>query len=132
MGETTKKFFALFVMVLLILELPSAAFAQEKKVKKYSSISALKSDFVKTGGQCWEWKRNPKMFEDQITADCDKKTVLIYFLKEVNTLNRALSMATTYRSLGFPVNLLVGPNWIINSDQVKIVSKKLGGTLITR
>lgn len=132
MREITRRASAVSVIALLILQVPGATFAKERKPKKYSSISALKTDFVKAGGQCWEWKRNTKMFEEFITADCDKKTVLIYYLKEVNTLNQALSMATTYRSLDFPINLLVGPNWIINSDQVKIVNKTLGGTLITR
>jgi hypothetical protein len=105
--------------------------AQEKQAKKYPSIYALKSDFVKAGAQCWEWERNKQFFE-HLTADCDSKTKLIYYPKQTNTMTEALRMATTYREFKWKVNLLVGPNWIINSDQVRLVSKKLGGTLITR
>ena len=126
------KFFVLFVAALFILGFTSDASGQTKKAQSYSSIVALKTAFVKSGGQCWEWSRNAQIFPEFINADCDQKTVLIYYLKKTNTMAEALRMAKTYRSLNFKINLLVGPNWIINSDQVVLVSKKLGGTLITR
>jgi hypothetical protein len=105
--------------------------AASKEAKRYSSIFALKTEFVKAGGQCWEWKTNDPIFAWS-TADCDKNTVLIFFPKQFNTMNEALKTAKLHRDLGVKVNLLVGPNWIINSDQVRLVRKKMGGTLITR
>jgi hypothetical protein len=120
------------VAMLVFFSFSNDAFAQTKKAQSYPSIIALKSAFVKSGGQCWEWSRNAQMFPEFINADCDEKTVLIYYLRKTNTMTEALRMAKSYRSLGFKINLLVGPNWIINSDQVVLVSKKLGGTLITR
>jgi hypothetical protein len=126
------KLFVLFVAALFALGFSSDASAQTKKAQSYPSLNALKTAFVKSGGQCWEWSRNQQFFAEFVTADCDQKTVLIHYLKKTNTLTEALKMAKTYRSMGFKVNLLVGPNWIVNSDQVVLVSKKLGGTLITR
>ena len=126
------KCFVVLLAALFVLGFSSDASAQTKKAQSYSSLIALKTAFVKSGGQCWEWSRNKQMFDDFINADCDQKTVLIFYLKKTNTMAEALRMAKTYRSLEFKVNLLVGPNWIINSDQVNLVSKKLGGTLITR
>ena len=121
-----------FVLTAILFVFSVDASAQTKKAQSYSSLIALKTAFVKNGGQCWEWSRNQQFFAEFVTADCDQKTVLIHYLKKANTLTEALKMAKTYRSMGFKVNLLVGPNWIINSDQVVLVSKKLGGTLITR
>ena len=129
----TKRVFliALLGSILFVLNDPTFATAQEKKPKSYSSIYVLKKEFEKAGGQCWEWSKNDQLFA-WVTGDCDKNTVLIFYPKKTNTLADALQMAKTYRSIKVKVNLLVGPNWIINSDQVNIVRKKLGGTLITR
>jgi hypothetical protein len=119
-----------FILALSLIG-ASQASATNKDAKRYSSIFALKTEFVKAGGQCWEWKTNDPIFPWS-TADCDKNTVLIFFPKQFNTMKEALKTAKVYRSLDFKVNLLVGPNWIINSDQVRLVRKKMGGTLITR
>lgn len=115
---------------LLVFPLSNAS-AQVKQAKKYSSIYALKSDFVKAGGQCWEWEMDKKFF-DFLTASCDANTRLVYYPKYANTMTEALNLARTTREMKYRVNILVGPNWIINSDQVQLVSKKMGGTLITR
>jgi len=104
--------------------------------KEYSSVVDLRDAFVKAGGQCWEWKLNdpvkaqvPSHKED---ADCDQKTVLIVFADGVSAQEEALQFASTLRSLKFRVNVLVGKNWMINSDQVTKVYAQMGGTLITR
>ena len=106
------------------------------EARKYTSITSLKAAFVKAGGQCWEWKIDTEATrasgEDAVYADCDGKTRIVFHRKEQNVLKRALESAKLYRSLKFKINMLVGPNWMINSDQVKLVHKKLGGTLITR
>ncbi len=47
-------------------------------------------------------------------------------------MEHALGFANFQRELKNEVSLLVGRNWMINSDQVAIVAEELGGTLITR
>jgi hypothetical protein len=104
--------------------------------KKYKSIASLKAAFIDAGGQCWEWKIDAPATEaflaNTVYADCDAETRLIFYKKKTNVLKESLESAKLYRSLRFKINMLVGPNWVINSDQVKLVQKKLGGTLITR
>jgi hypothetical protein len=104
--------------------------------KRYDSIFSLKTAFLKAGGQCWEWKLDSyvgKYIGDEvIAADCDNKTRIIFYRKNANVLKDALRNAELSRSIGYKVNILVGPNWMINSDQVNLVYRKLGGTLITR
>ena len=104
--------------------------------KRYNTITSLKTAFVNAGGQCWEWKIDSYVTKTlggrEIYADCDKYTRIVFYKDDANVLKDALNSAKHSRSLGLKINILVGPNWMINSDQVKLVYKKLGGTLITR
>ena len=106
------------------------------KDREFSSIEDLRDAFVKAGGQCWEWKKNnPRKsnFKSQKgNATCDSKTFLVLFSDGVSSKDEALGFANTLRGMNFEVSLLVGKNWMINSDQVTKVSAQLGGTLITR
>lgn len=99
--------------------------------KSYKTINEFKQAFVNAGGQCWEWKRDPDI-SGQSGGTCDKLTTLVFYTKKTDTLAQAIEFAKVERSLGFKVHLIVGPNWMVNSDQVKYVHRKLGGTLMTR
>jgi hypothetical protein len=106
------------------------------KNKEFSSIEELRDAFVSAGGQCWEWKKYDPV-KDRITthkgtAECDKNTVLVLFSDGVSSQNEGLDFASQMRSLNFEVNVLVGANWMINSDQAAKVYPQMGGTLITR
>jgi len=115
------------VVLVLILSLTGCS----QRTNSYESLESLRDAFVKSGGQCWEWKVN-EPYKSQSTADCDSKTVLILFAEGTDALKEAISFADFNRNLSFKVNLLVGENWMINSDQVTLVAEEMGGTLITR
>ena len=107
-----------------------------EKNKEYTSIEALRDDFVKSGAQCWEWE-NEKIIEEfkethKARATCDQRTVLILYTDKEDPMENALGLANFQRELGSEVSLLVGKNWMINSDQAAIAAEGLGGTLITR
>lgn len=123
--------FRILSFFLILFSLTSSSFASANPGKSYKSLTDLKTSFVKAGGQCWEWRVNPRL-EDRTGGDCDKMTTIIFFTRKTDTLAEALNFAKFERSSNFQVHLLVGPNWMINSDQVKSVYKKMGGTLITR
>ena len=107
-----------------------------ERVTKYGTIEELRDAFVHAGGQCWEWKKSEAAELAQMRlkahADCDKMTVLILYENAEETRAGALSLAKLERDMGFKLHILFGENWMINSDQINLVRKVMGGTVITR
>lgn len=109
----------------------------DSKNRTYATVEELKVDFIKSGGQCWEWNKSSEsdlqIMKQTGHGECDSRTVLMTFPNIGEAEKSAIELAKTIRSLKLgPVNMLFGKNWLINSDQVEKVQRKLGGTLITR
>ena len=108
---------------------------EEKDSSRFKSLEDFKKAFENAGGQCWGWNVEPlsKGFSQLLArGNCDDKTVLLLYTDGYDVKSYALEFRKTTLSLGFKVSLLVGENWMINSDQATKVHRKLGGTLITR
>jgi hypothetical protein len=124
-----------FALVLSSCTSSSEKESQNQAGNRFSTLEELKQAFINAGGQCWDWVENEvpaEITKTYATGDCDAKTVLTIYKDGVNVQEYALGFRKFVIDLKFKVNLLVGDNWMINSDQVSTVYPKMGGTLMTR
>lgn len=123
-------------VLILLLVLSPALVSCGESTNKFATIQDLRDAFVKAGAQCWEFKEERILPQIKTThkasASCDQKSRLIIYTENTDSMQQALDFAKFMRSLDYKLNILVGDNWFINSDQVTLVSEKMGGTLITR
>ena len=108
---------------------------EKSKSLTFETLEEFKSAFVGAGGQCWSWTIEdiPDDYNGLLGRGvCDDKTALMLYVKDYAVLEDALTLRKSLLSLEMGVSLLVGDNWLLNSDQVQSVHKKMGGTLITR
>jgi hypothetical protein len=96
----------------------------------FDDISQLKQAFEKAGGSCLQWNESNKVTSALQSGDCNSETVLMLFGSSEEALERAEDLRDMSLSFGFEPNLLVGENWLINSNQVESVQPAMGGTLI--
>lgn len=130
---------ALVLLICLTL-LMSCSQAPENELEQpgsltFETLEEFKSAFVGAGGQCWGWaiEEIPDGDKGLIGRGvCDDKTALMLFAKDYDVMKDALTVRKSLLSLEMGVSLLVGDNWMLNSDQVQFVQEKMGGTLITR
>jgi hypothetical protein len=139
MRRTRKLAKALFLPFCLTF-LMSCSQAPENELEQsqslaFETLEEFKSAFVRAGGQCWGWtiEEIPSDYRGLLgRGACDDKTVLMLFVKDYDVMKDALTVRKGLLSLEMGVSLLVGDNWLLNSDQVQSVHNKMGGTLITR
>jgi hypothetical protein len=110
-------------------KIKTQSFVKQKDGKEYANISSLKADFVASGGHCKVWTDEGEI-GGIFTGECDGITNLSFYQNSLHAMKDAIATAETFKSLGWDYDFLVGPNWIISGDQVKKVSRELGGTLL--
>lgn len=96
-----------------------------------NGVDELREAYTAAGFSCdWEPNGNPRFAAEQ--GACSSNTVLMYFIsrgdmQELISTHRALRESV---DLG-PMGLVVGPNWIINSDKdAASIQAELGGELV--
>lgn len=104
---------------------------QAQGPSSYSDISELHDAFTRAGGTCSNWNQDNRVSAALQSGECDANTILMLFGSKAEATERALEIKNTLKSFGLVPNLLLGENWLINSDQVDTVSTKLGGILIS-
>lgn len=96
----------------------------------FDDIGQLKQAFEKAGGSCLQWNESNNVTSALQSGDCNSETVLMLFGSSEEALERAEDLRDMSLSFGFEPNLLVGENWLINSNQVESVQPAMGGTLM--
>lgn len=96
----------------------------------YSSVTDLKTAYVKAGGKCPSWDQNNVVQTAAESGDCSDSTVLSTYADEGSKTD-AVTALKGFATSDVPAVFLVGPNWIVNSEDAKAVAKKLGGTIVT-
>ncbi|MFC0678320.1 hypothetical protein ACFFGH_10760 [Lysobacter korlensis] len=93
---------------------------------EYGSVEELRDAYVDAGGSCDAWVQENRVTLAAESGDCNDSTVLMTFISESNRDE----LVATQKEMGFEVSLLVGPNWIVNADDIETVQETLGGTLV--
>lgn len=96
----------------------------------YSSVGALKDAFVEVGGECSTYEENNVVTLAAESASCGEDTVLSIYSSSSDRDEVVDNLKGFADLVG--VNVLVGENWIVNSNKVADLQPKLGGTLVTR
>lgn len=96
--------------------------------KAYGTVQGLADAFHDAGAKC-TFKQDNQVTVAAESGDCGTDTVLMTFTGESDR-DTAVS---NLKSLGemMDVNLLVGPNWILNSPDSATYKDSLGGTVVT-
>lgn len=105
---------------------PSAA----SELGEVADIDALVDAYMEAGGECADWDQTDQVTAASASGNCSSTAVLMVFddkAKLESTSRTLLGMVLE----GETKSILVGPNWIINSDQTYNVVAELGGDLRT-
>lgn len=126
---TMKRFFAVLSVAVLLTGCSAQArpAAKPKPKASYATVVELRDAFVKAGGACPNWVEGDQVTLAAQSGTCSDTAVLSVYL----TRSAVLQMAETQKSGGFPVTLLVGQNWAINTPHPERYAGKLGGTVVT-
>jgi hypothetical protein len=123
------KTLALVTNVVLIAISLSGCGAQS--TRSYADIDQLLDAFNKAGGNCSDWVQDNRVSAALQSGTCDSNTVLMLFGSKEEATERALEIKNTMKSFDLVPNLLLGENWLINSEQVDSIAPKLSGILIS-
>jgi len=95
--------------------------------KTYATVVELKDAFVKAGGECPDWVQGDRITNAAQSGDCSSSTVLSIYLSEAKR-DETIANLKNLSDLG--VHLLVGENWIINTEDPETYADLLGGTVV--
>ncbi|WP_309617705.1 hypothetical protein [Salinibacterium sp.] len=95
----------------------------------YGSVEDLREAFESAGGECDGWVQSNQVKAAAESGACGTKAVLSTFASESDRDDSASTLKMLMADVG-GVELLVGANWIINSDGVSELQETLGGTII--
>ena len=90
---------------------------------------ALRDAYVAAGGECDDWAQTNVVKLAAESGTCGDDMVLSTFANESDRDSTVSTLKELMELIG-GVKLLVGPNWIINSDEAPRLQPKLGGTIV--
>lgn len=96
----------------------------------FATVEALRDTYVEAGGRCDEWDQSNIVTAAAESADCDADTVLSTYTSVADRDGIVNYLKEYGEGIG-GVTLLVGGNWIINSEDAREVQPGLGGIVVT-
>lgn len=93
----------------------------------YESVADLKTAFESAGGSCLEWVQTNQVEAALESGTCNSSTVLSVYVDAESAETAATNLVQLINSFGMEPNVIYGANWVVNSDQVDIVSGVLNG-----
>ncbi|WP_423058724.1 hypothetical protein [Brevibacterium linens] len=119
-----------FISALAVLTLFLVGCGPEKSGGSYDDINALRDAFIKAGGDCEEWDESNQVLGAAQSGDCGTSTVLSVYLTHDAVQQR---IADTKDSIFGAAGgeWLTGENWVINTDDVRSLQKKMGGQIVS-
>lgn len=99
----------------------------------YSTVAALKSEYVKAGGACPDFKQTNKITLAAESAECASDTVISTYLSsgDISQLIQNVKKLNADLKSSGGNSWLVGENWVINSPTTAKIQEKLGGRLVS-
>lgn len=95
---------------------------------RYRTVVDLRNAAIAAGYECSEWEQHNKISRAAESGSCSTADVFSTYVTESD----ASAAAATLKSLQGAKTLVVGPNWIINTNvMVPELSSALGGTVVT-
>lgn len=102
----------------------------DKTGGSYDDVEALRDAFVKAGGSCDDWNLSNKVNGAAQSGECGTDTVLSTYLTHDAVQDRiAETKESIFGEMGG--EWLTGENWVINTDDVRGIQKKMGGTIVS-
>lgn len=109
----------------------SASTAQE--LGEVGAVSELKDAAVSAGYSCPSWQQDNVVAAAAESGSCSDSDVFSTYLS-TDARDETVQRFKDLRSdidIGGETTLLVGPNWVINSNEAATLKDALGGTLVT-
>jgi hypothetical protein len=120
---------ALGVMVIAVLALTGCASSppvQLTRDAEYDSVEALRDAYTAAGGKCDNWVQDDVVRGSTESGRCGSEGQGGMLSIYPTTASRDSIVKGAKR---FEHNFLIGPNWIINDDNVEKLRTQLGGTI---
>ena len=96
----------------------------------YDTIDELRDAFVAAGGSCPSWEQTNEVVAALQSGNCSRTTVLSLYGSTDAASSAALALKNLLLGYELEINLLLGPNWIVNSPEVELIHSEMGGTLL--
>lgn len=96
----------------------------------YNTIDELRDAFVEAGGSCPSWEQTNEVVAALQSGNCSLSTVLSLYGSTDAASSAALALKNLLLGYELEINLLLGPNWIVNSPEVELIRSEMGGTLL--
>jgi hypothetical protein len=124
-----KKIVLGLLLVLSLAGCSSTASTPEPK-ETYDSVAELGDAFEDAGGDCSDFDQTDQILSAKESAICNPSTLISIYASESD---RDQMIASLKNSLGdTPPHLLVGKNWVINTENPDEYVDELGGKVITK
>lgn len=94
--------------------------------KTYSKLTDLRDDVIAAGYSCPDWQQTNKVTLAAASGSCSDNDVLSIYLNSADVSK----VVQNLKSINSSVHLLVGPNWIFNTQAAETFQPKLGGTVV--
>jgi hypothetical protein len=100
---------------------------------QYASATELVEAFLAAGATCDNWKQTDDVDPAYETVRCDngEGDVLMMFATARAAQLQAQYIIDTSDAMEMDGMVLLGSNWVINSDQAALVAEAMGGTVMT-
>ena len=126
------------LLVGLLLGSGSAETGPSSKETRFNSVVEMRDAFIEVGGICTNWKLSNVSLAIGSGSCSDASVLSIYSNRAVADEQNSSMKALMYKlfpdSVGEPIHLLVGENWILNDSNSVVLGefqKEYGGDLIT-
>ena len=94
---------------------------------RFKSVEDLRSAFVDAGGSCDQWDQNDRIDAAEESGDCDDSTVLSTYPDRASAQSAADDLMEATPILD---EVLIGDNWIVNTDQnLRSLKEEMGGVI---
>ncbi|MDN5895735.1 MAG: hypothetical protein L0H93_17135 [Nocardioides sp.] len=121
-----KKLFAILVATTLII----TGCGPDKTGGSYDDVEALRDAYLNAGGRCDDWNQSNEVDGAAQSGECGMNTVLSTYLTHDAVQDRiAETKDSIFGEMGG--EWLTGENWVINTDDVRDIQKKMGGTIVS-
>ena len=101
------------------------------KNQTYSTVSEFKDAYVGAGGYCPDWQQTDLVQAATESGNCSDSSVLSIYSSPDDAQQAASDFRNYFADSAIQQTILVGSNWILNSDDVSTVQGTLGGTIYT-
>jgi hypothetical protein len=118
--------------LLLVLSLAgcSSTPSPSQQTESYDTVTELGDAFEDAGGDCSDFDQTDQILLAKESALCSPSTLISIYASESD---RDQMITSLKNSLGdTPPHLLVGKNWVINTENPEKYVDELGGKVVTK